>query len=91
MHLQFERLILLAIGLIPFAAHGATANNWLGSGTVPYTWNSGSNWTSGAPLELVSYPGVQHGFNLEGLSRNDAAAKDAWQRTVGWLARYLGG
>jgi dienelactone hydrolase len=45
----------------------------------------------GAPLELVTYPGAQHGFNLEGLGHNDATTKDSWQRTVERLAKYFGG
>ncbi|HTR86403.1 MAG TPA: dienelactone hydrolase family protein [Reyranella sp.] len=43
----------------------------------------------GAPLELVTYPGAQHGFNLRGLGHQDAADKDAWQRMVERLARTL--
>ena len=43
----------------------------------------------GVPLELVSYSGINHAFNLGFLSHNDAATADAWRRTVIRLAQYL--
>ena len=36
------------------------------------------------------YPGAGHGFNCdERPSYNEAAAKDAWTRTLGWFEKYL--
>jgi dienelactone hydrolase len=40
----------------------------------------------GAPFDLVVYPGVQHNF----IVGNQAAAADAWQRTVAALSQHLG-
>lgn len=46
--------------------------------------------TAGVKYEAYIYPGVQHGFNNDTTPRYDeAAAKLAWQRTVGFFNKYL--
>jgi carboxymethylenebutenolidase len=41
--------------------------------------------------EIVRYPGAQHGFHCDvRASYDEAAAKDAWRRTLAWLASHLG-
>jgi carboxymethylenebutenolidase len=40
--------------------------------------------------EIVIYPGAQHAFfNDTGPNYNEAAAKAAWTRTLGWFEQYL--
>jgi carboxymethylenebutenolidase len=40
--------------------------------------------------EIVRYPGAEHGFHCDvRASYDEAAAKDAWKRTLDWLTRYL--
>jgi len=40
--------------------------------------------------DFKSYPQAGHGFNCdERSSYNEAAAKDAWTRTVGWFDKYV--
>ena len=41
------------------------------------------------PLELVTYRGAGHGFNMWGNAYQERAANDAWRRTREMLARYL--
>ena len=42
-------------------------------------------------FEMVLYPGTYHAFATEGgPSYNEAAAKDAWERTVNFFKKYLG-
>ena len=42
------------------------------------------------PFEVVRYPGTQHGFNNDTTPRyDDAAAKKAWERTIGLFNRAL--
>jgi dienelactone hydrolase len=54
----------------------------------------------GAPIDLVVYPGVRHGFNFPQLQRgatvlghrleyDEPAATDAWQRVRSFLATTL--
>ncbi|OVZ60366.1 dienelactone hydrolase [Pigmentiphaga sp. NML080357] len=46
---------------------------------------------AGKTYEAYVYPGVNHGFHNDSTPRYDeAAAKLAWERTVGWFRRYLG-
>jgi dienelactone hydrolase len=45
---------------------------------------------SNAPLELTTYAGAQHGFNLAGANYNGPATDDALARTAAALKRYLG-
>lgn len=40
--------------------------------------------------EIVRYPGAEHGFHCDVRpSYDEAAAKDAWKRTLAWFDRYL--
>jgi carboxymethylenebutenolidase len=46
---------------------------------------------SGTPYEVYFYPGTQHGFHNNSTPRyNEAAAKLAWERTVGFFRQHLG-
>ncbi len=45
---------------------------------------------AGVVHEIVIYPGARHAFfNDTGANYNEAAAKDAWARTLAWFDRYL--
>jgi dienelactone hydrolase len=44
----------------------------------------------GAPIELVTHPAANHGFNLPTGPYQKAAADDAWQRTLAALHKHLG-
>ncbi len=45
---------------------------------------------SGITHEAYVYPGVNHGFHVDGTQNYDAdAAKLAWSRSVAWLNKYL--
>jgi carboxymethylenebutenolidase len=42
------------------------------------------------PTEVVRYPEADHGFHCDARSSyHEASAKDAWQRTLEWFARYV--
>lgn len=41
------------------------------------------------PHEMHIYPGARHGFNSVKGDENVANSKDAWQRTIKFLDRYL--
>ena len=44
----------------------------------------------GKTYEAYIYPGTQHGFHNDSTPRYDeAAAQQAWERTLAWFARYL--
>ncbi len=46
--------------------------------------------TSGQPTEVVRYADADHGFHCDVRSSyNEAAAKDAWTRTLAWFDTYL--
>jgi carboxymethylenebutenolidase len=46
--------------------------------------------TASVPTEVVRYPDAEHGFHCDARpSYNEAAAKDAWQRTLDWFGQYL--
>jgi len=47
---------------------------------------------AGKTYELHFYPGAQHGFNNDtnAARYNEAAAKEAWGRTLDWFKKYLG-
>ena len=47
---------------------------------------------AGKTYELHFYPGAQHGFNNDANKPryNEAAAKQAWGRTMAWFKKYLG-
>ena len=45
---------------------------------------------AGTTYEAYVYPGVNHGFHNDSTPRYDeAAAKLAWDRTIGWFKKYL--
>jgi carboxymethylenebutenolidase len=46
--------------------------------------------SAAVPTEIVRYPDAQHGFNCNDRPAvyNEAAAADAWQRTLAWFDRY---
>ena len=45
---------------------------------------------AGTTYEAYVYPGVNHGFHNDSTPRYDeAAAKLAWDRTIGWFRKYL--
>jgi len=45
---------------------------------------------SGAPYQLVTYPGVNHAFHNDTGTRYDAAASQkAWVATIEWFRKYL--
>ena len=45
---------------------------------------------AGITHDFKSYPGAGHGFNCdERGSYNEAAAEDAWARTLGWFDKYV--
>ena len=47
---------------------------------------------AGAHFERHLYPGTQHGFHNDTTPRYDeAAAKLAWERTLAFFAKHLGG
>jgi carboxymethylenebutenolidase len=44
----------------------------------------------GKTYEAYIYPGANHGFHNDSTPRYDeAAAKLAWERTLGWFRKYL--
>ena len=45
---------------------------------------------AGTTYEAYIYPGANHGFHNDSTPRYDeASAKLAWDRTLGWFRRYL--
>ncbi|PKB59690.1 MAG: hypothetical protein BZY83_00605 [SAR202 cluster bacterium Casp-Chloro-G2] len=45
---------------------------------------------AGVTYDFKSYPGAGHGFNCDDRgSYNEAAAKDAFSRTLGWFDKYV--
>ena len=45
---------------------------------------------SGAPFDIQIYQGANHAFfNDTGGNYNEAAAKDAWARTLAWFRQYV--
>lgn len=46
---------------------------------------------SGKTVDIKIYPEAKHAFHREGPNYHPEAAKDAWRRTIGWLAKYLKG
>jgi carboxymethylenebutenolidase len=40
-------------------------------------------------FDIKVYPGAKHAFHKEGPNYHAEAAKDAWKRSVNWLAKYL--
>jgi carboxymethylenebutenolidase len=47
---------------------------------------------AGVPYEMHMYPGTQHGFHNNSTPRyQEAAAKLAWERTIAFFKKHLGG
>lgn len=44
---------------------------------------------AGTPLEVVAYPGADHGFTLPGRTYDDQASSDSWRRATARLAQSL--
>ena len=45
----------------------------------------------GKTYDFKIHPGAGHGFNCDArASYNQAAAEDAWARTLGWFRQHLG-
>jgi len=44
---------------------------------------------SGKTSDIKIYPEAKHAFHREGPNYHAEAARDAWQRTIDWLAKYL--
>jgi carboxymethylenebutenolidase len=44
---------------------------------------------NGKTFDIKIYPEAKHAFHKEGANYHAQAAADAWQRTAGWLTRYL--
>jgi len=44
---------------------------------------------NGKTFDIKIYPGAKHAFHKEGPNYHAQAAKDAWQRSLAWLAKYL--
>lgn len=46
--------------------------------------------TAPVPTDIVRYPDAEHGFHCDARpSYNEAAAKDAWQRTLDWFGQHM--
>ena len=46
--------------------------------------------SAGVTYDFKSYPGAGHGFNCDDRgSYNEAAATDAFTRTLGWFDKYV--
>ncbi len=39
--------------------------------------------------DIKIYPGAKHAFHREGPNYHAEAARDAWERSLNWLAKYL--
>ena len=44
---------------------------------------------NGKTFDIKIYPGAKHAFHREGPNYHAEAARDAWQRTIQWLTKYL--
>lgn len=44
-----------------------------------------------APFELTTYPGIRHGFNIQGANYSAPSTEDALAKTAAALRLYLGG
>ena len=71
----------------PLLLHYAGLDNGINEGWPAY---EAALKAAGKTYEAYIYPGVNHGFHNDSTPRYDeAAAKLAWDRTVGWFKRYL--
>ena len=69
--------------------HNAADDPWVNAGAPAY---EAALKAASVRFEAYSYPGTLHGFHNDTTPRYDeAAAKLAWQRTVAFLHRHLGG
>lgn len=71
----------------PLLLHDAELDKGINEGWPAY---EAALKASGKIYEAYIYPGVNHGFHNDSTPRYDeAAAKLAWERTIGWFRRYL--
>ncbi|MBC9208992.1 dienelactone hydrolase family protein [Roseomonas aerophila] len=71
----------------PLLLHYAELDTGINNGWPAY---EAALKAQGKTYEAYIYPGVNHGFHNDSTPRYDeAAAKLAWERTVGWFKRYL--
>ena len=71
----------------PVLAHYAELDTRITGGSPAF---DASLTKAGVPHEGYVYKGANHGFHNDTTPRYDeAAAKEAWQRTLDWLNRYL--
>jgi carboxymethylenebutenolidase len=71
----------------PLLLHYAGLDSAIDAGWPAYEAALKAN---GKTYEAYIYPGVNHGFHNDTTPRYDeAAAKLAWERTIGWFRRYL--
>ena len=69
--------------------HNAEKDDWVSAGAAGYEQ---ALKTAGVRFEAHTYPGTLHGFHNDTTPRYDeAAAKLAWQRTLGFFNRHLRG
>lgn len=74
---------------VPVLLMAGTFDNYKGCCMIEMARRlAGAAKDSGAALELVEYPGVDHGFSTDNSKRRDIAA-DALRRTVDFLHRQL--
>ena len=63
--------------------------DWVSAGAAAYEQ---ALQAAGVRFEAFTYPGTLHGFNNDTTPRSDeAAARLAWQRTLGFFDRRLRG
>jgi carboxymethylenebutenolidase len=71
----------------PINAQYAALDNRITDGWPAY---DAALTTAGVPHEGHIYPNTNHGFHNDSTPRYDeAAAKQAWERTLGWFNKYL--
>ena len=69
--------------------HNAEKDDWVTAGAAGYEQ---ALKAAGVRFEALTYPGTLHGFHNDTTPRYDeAAAKLAWQRTLGFFNRHLRG
>ncbi|KTT39513.1 dienelactone hydrolase, partial [Pseudomonas oryzihabitans] len=71
----------------PLLIHYAENDPRINEGTAAY---EAALTVQGKTFEVHRYPGTTHGFHNDSTPRYDeAAARLAWDRTLGWFGRYL--
>lgn len=72
----------------PLLIHYAELDKGINDGWPPY---QGALKASNKTYEAYIYPAANHGFHNDSTPRYDeAAAKLAWDRTIGWFKQHLG-